>query len=92
MTNEEAKDLLTHYICCCPYGTSPDDCDDDKCPFGMAIRTLCDNARPKGKWIKQENKKTEFFCSECGRMIDTKPFTRTDNFPFCHCGADLRGE
>ena len=46
----------------------------------------------KGKWIKQENKKTEFFCSECGRMIDTKPFTRTDNFPFCHCGADMRGE
>ena len=48
------------------------------------------NLRPKGKWIKQENKKTEFFCSECGRMIDTKPFTRTDNFPFCHCGADMR--
>lgn len=48
--------------------------------------------RPQGKWIKQENKKTEFFCSECGRMIDTKPFTRTDNFPFCHCGADMRGD
>ena len=48
--------------------------------------------RPHGKWIKQENKKTEFFCSECGRMIDTKPFTRTDNFPFCHCGADMREE
>ena len=48
--------------------------------------------RPKGKWIKQENKKTEFFCSECGRMIDTKPFTRTYNFPFCHCGADMRGD
>ena len=48
--------------------------------------------RPKGKWIKQENKKTEFFCSECGRMIDTKPFTRTDNFPFCHCGTDMRGD
>ena len=46
----------------------------------------------KGKWIKQENKKTEFFCSECGRVIDTKPFTRTDNFPFCHCGAKMRGD
>ena len=42
MTNEEAKDLLTHYICCCPYGTSPTDCGDDKCEFGMAIKTLCD--------------------------------------------------
>ena len=52
MTNEEAKDLLTHYICCCPYGTSPVDCDDDdECKFGMAIRTLCDNARPQGEWI-----------------------------------------
>lgn len=41
MTVEEAKDFLTHYICCCPYGTSPVNCNDDKCKFGIAIRTLC---------------------------------------------------
>lgn len=48
--------------------------------------------RPRGHWIRQDKSRTEFFCSECGRMIDTKPFTRTDNFPFCHCGADMRGD
>lgn len=46
--------------------------------------------RPKGKWIRQPSSKTIFFCSVCGREINTKPFTRTDNFPFCHCGADMR--
>ena len=46
--------------------------------------------RPTGEWIKNKIEKTIFFCSECGREIDTKPFTRPDNFPFCHCGADMR--
>lgn len=44
---------------------------------------------PQGKWIKSG--KTTFFCSECGREINTKPFTRPDNFPFCHCGAEMKG-
>lgn len=48
--------------------------------------------RPQGEWIRQPSSKTIFFCSECGREINTSPFTRTDNFPFCHCGADMRGE
>lgn len=51
MKLEEAKDFLNHYICCCPYETSPTNCGDDKCVFGMAIRILCDNARPQGEWI-----------------------------------------
>jgi hypothetical protein len=50
-----------------------------------------DFARPQGEWIKQENNNTKFFCSKCGRIIDTKPFTRPDNFPFCHCGAKMQG-
>ena len=49
-------------------------------------------SRPQGEWLKSEKGKTIFFCSECGREINTKPFTRPDNFPFCHCGADMRGE
>lgn len=42
MNKEEAKEFLSHYICCCQYGNSPFDCDDAKCEFGIAIRTLCD--------------------------------------------------
>lgn len=48
--------------------------------------------RSQGEWLKSSKGKTIFFCSECGREIDTKPFTRPDNFPFCHCGADMRGK
>lgn len=48
----------------------------------------CD--RSHGEWLKSGKGKTTFFCSECGRKIDTKPFTRPDKFPFCHCGADMR--
>ena len=54
MTNEEAKDFLAYYICCCPYGTSPTNCGDDNCEFGTAIRILCDNARPNCKKVMEE--------------------------------------
>ena len=41
MTEEQAKEYLTNnYICCCPYGTSPCKCNDEKCEFGQAIRAL----------------------------------------------------
>lgn len=42
MTIAEAKDFLTHYLCCCPYGNSPVNCGDKACAFGKAIRVLCD--------------------------------------------------
>lgn len=45
--------------------------------------------RTEGEWIKSG--KTTFFCSKCGREINTKPFTRPDNYPFCHCGAEMKG-
>ena len=51
-----------------------------------------ENEPKKGKWIRQAESKTMFFCSNCGREINTSPFTRTYNFPFCHCGADMRGD
>jgi len=40
MTEEQAKEYLKNYICCCPYGTSPTKCGDEKCEFGQAIRAL----------------------------------------------------
>lgn len=47
-------------------------------------------SRTKGEWIRQSESRTIFFCSNCGREINTSPFTRTDNFPYCHCGSDNR--
>lgn len=49
MTNEEAKDFLTHNICSCENGTSPTDCDNAKCKFGIAVRTLCGEEKPQEK-------------------------------------------
>lgn len=47
--------------------------------------------RPKGKWIS--DRCGHFYkCSICGREIETEAFeTPERNYPFCHCGADMRG-
>ena len=51
--------------------------------------------RKKGKWIEEQRsiKVTLYKCSECGRaVIDDTGYDAAKDFPFCHCGADMRGE
>lgn len=47
----------------------------------------------KGEWIELTNTNHSYVCSVCGRMLvnvtDGKN-TVTKNYPFCHCGADMR--
>ena len=46
--------------------------------------------RPQGEWIIIDD--TEQFiakCSICGRIEDSRMIK---DYPFCHCGADMRGE
>lgn len=50
-----------------------------------------DFARQTGEWVNDGV--GQFKCSLCGRAICTsisndKPY---EDFPFCHCGADMRG-
>lgn len=63
----------------------------------------CDNCeldRPKGKWIFSGVEHTSdnpidsdsYYCSVCKRSISTTLTRPTDLFPFCHCGADMRGD
>lgn len=49
--------------------------------------------RKKGKWIEFPNHMA-YKCSECGRIIQTTDGRRnvSKHYPFCHCGADMRGE
>ena len=49
--------------------------------------------RKKGKWIQFPNHMA-YKCSECGRVIQTTDGQRnvSKHYPFCHCGADMRGE
>lgn len=91
MTNKEAKDFLTHYICCCEYGTSPTDCDNPECEFRMAIRTLCGEEKPpitQGHWRSVGFEKGYAFCicPKCGKTIR---LVRDNKNEFC-CIADIR--
>ena len=44
-----------------------------------------------GHWIKDEENK--YHCSKCGRTVK-KDWTEDMqiDYPFCHCGADMRGD
>ena len=70
------------------------------------IEEFIDNAptvepeRPQGEWIYEgvyhdENNPIDsdmYQCSICKRSILTTLTRPADLFPFCHCGADMRGE
>jgi predicted HNH restriction endonuclease len=51
--------------------------------------------RKKGEWLELTNTNHTYVCSICGRMLVNIPDGKnkvTKNYPFCHCGADMRGE
>ena len=88
MIKEEAKEFLSHYICCCQRGNSPFDCNNATCGFGIAIRTLCDEERPHDKWImnKTSARGRNYTCTNCKKVSRNK-------YNFCpNCGADMRGD
>lgn len=65
--------------------------------FDMAIEALqLPSAQPKqkkGRWIAivKGCKLTSYKCSECGRYIaDDTGYDVKKDYPFCHCGADMR--
>lgn len=49
-----------------------------------------------GKWISElelyGEGKCNYQCSVCGRSIRLEQNETLDDYPFCHCGADMRGE
>ena len=47
-------------------------------------------ARPEGEWIPMQvsSGRDSWKCSICGRRARGKLI----NLPFCHCGADMRGD
>ena len=66
--------------------------------YAEALEEMKDKERPQGEWIMQlHNCDGEFYtCSVCGRMIRVSPYVEDNetlkDYPFCHCGADMRGE
>lgn len=50
--------------------------------------------RKTGRWIisNTNSKVTAYKCSECGRIVyDDAGYDVSKDYPYCHCGADMRG-
>ena len=51
--------------------------------------------RKKGEWIEISLISHSYKCSECGRLLVNITDGKNNvarNYPYCHCGADMRGE
>lgn len=48
--------------------------------------------RPQGEWINLIDIKNLYKCSICGRTIGLTYNETLSDYPFCHCGADMRGK
>ena len=49
----------------------------------------------KGRWIEMLSYKHTYKCSECGRLLVNITDGRNNvskHYPYCHCGADMKGE
>jgi DNA-directed RNA polymerase subunit RPC12/RpoP len=69
------------------------DADDIKAVFDM-LPTI-QPERQKGEWIEISSINHTYKCSECGRLlvnITDGSNNVSKHYPYCHCGADMRGE
>ena len=51
--------------------------------------------RIKGHWIEITSSNHTYKCSVCGRLLANITDGKNNvakNYPYCHCGADMRGE
>ena len=67
------------------------------CDELVALRAL-PSAQPErktGRWIELTNTNHTYVCSVCGRMLVNITDGKNNvakTYPYCHCGADMRGE
>lgn len=57
---------------------------------------LLDNGvtvRNRGRWVQVQRwaTKAKYRCSICGREIMSAVTVNIEKYPYCHCGADMRG-
>ena len=51
--------------------------------------------RQRGEWIEISSINHTYKCSECGRLLVNITDGKNNvskHYPYCHCGADMRGE
>ena len=68
--------------------------DDNYTKLKSVLNYIDFYQRPSGEWSKCETNHLDFdvyVCSICGREIRVlKNTQKLKNYPFCHCGADMR--
>lgn len=50
--------------------------------------------RIKGRWLETTSRNHTYKCSVCGRLLVNITDGKNNvakNYPYCHCGADMRG-
>lgn len=67
----------------------------------LSVAYLKGRKRPQGEWIKVKEERmsvdmsgeiaTQYKCTKCGRVIATFPSKLADYYPFCQCGAKMKG-
>ena len=70
------------------YGDNADICRHPNCPL-IEIKE-----RKVGKWIKEyDNSALDglYHCSVCSRKLWIPKEESVSDYPYCHCGAEIRG-
>lgn len=66
-----------------------------------ALKKMVDNAPTvdavevvHGRWeqVQRWATKAKYRCSVCGREIMSATKVNIEKYPYCHCGADMRGD
>lgn len=57
----------------------------------LAIKAL--EGRPQGEWLLQYRScgDTYYTCSICNRAIEVENGQSLKDYPYCHCGASMKG-
>ena len=92
MTKEERKKAIENLEFSATVGIRP-----SKEAFKVALEALealkQEPAREHGEWMfEYDNHIAKFYhCSVCGRKLTVLSGHDLSEFPYCHCGADMRG-
>ena len=67
----------------------------DICCYDIEDLPSAQPERIKGHWVEIASSNHTYKCSVCGRLLVNITDGKNNvakNYPYCHCGADMRGE
>ncbi len=90
LTTCKGKDEPWNY--CCSITLTNINLDDTQRPSDCPLVEI--QERKQGKWILHEENSasSSYHCSVCNRLINVLWSEELSDYPYCHCGAEMRGE